>query len=199
VTLILPENLPVNSQYFEVLGDPSDLPNHQWNEVLPAVGGGDGFVDVIPGDRIIVLRVTDGGVFDEDGVHNGEIDPKGGPKSNNAPVAGDDDDTTPELSSPTVLQTGTDNPLNINTSELLANDSDPEGDPLSIVFVSAGANTQSVTLSDSTITFTPAAGFSGAAQFSYVLSDASKTDTGLVTVTVGEGAEVSDADGGAGV
>ncbi len=68
---------------------------------------------------------------------------------------------------------------------VLANDSDPDGDALSI---SAISNVQSGTASvnaNNTVTFTPTAGFSGQAGFDYTVDDGNgATDTASVTVLV---------------
>jgi hypothetical protein len=53
---------------------------------------------------------------------------------------------------------------------VLANDTDPNGDPLTITAV-AGAVGGSASITGSTVTFTPAAGFSGAGSFTYTISD----------------------------
>jgi hypothetical protein len=90
-----------------------------------------------------------------------------------APVAVDDDQTTAE-----------DTALTIPAATLLANDSDADGDALTITAVSnAGGGT--VALDAGTITFTPGGNFNGAASFEYTLSDGNGgTDTGKVAVTV---------------
>ncbi len=92
--------------------------------------------------------------------------------SNHAPVAVDDLDSTPE-----------DTPLIRATSVYRANDSDPDGDTLTITAVS-GAINGTVTLTGTNITFTPAANFSGSAGYDYTVSDGTLTDVGHVTVTV---------------
>ena len=70
------------------------------------------------------------------------------------------------------------------TVAVLANDSDPDGNPLTVVSVgpaSAGA----VVNNGSSVTYTPAAGFTGADAFAYVIADgAGGTATGTVDVTV---------------
>ena len=75
----------------------------------------------------------------------------------------------------------------INAADLLTNDSDAEGDTLTITSV-AQLNPADGTavLSDdgSSITFTAAADFEGPANFGYTLSDGALTDTALVAGTV---------------
>ncbi|MBK7197021.1 MAG: tandem-95 repeat protein [Myxococcales bacterium] len=91
---------------------------------------------------------------------------------NDPPVAIDDARTTAE-----------DTALAITTASLTANDTDIDGGALTVTAVS-GATNGTVTLAGSTATFTPAANFTGAATFTYTVSDGAATDTGLVTITV---------------
>jgi hypothetical protein len=91
---------------------------------------------------------------------------------NDPPVAVDDTATTVE-----------DTAATITAATLLANDTDAEGATLTVTAVS-GATNGTVALAGTTITFTPAANFSGTAGFDYVVSDGTTTDTGRVTVTV---------------
>lgn len=66
---------------------------------------------------------------------------------------------------------------------VLANDSDPDGDTLTIVSTS-GVN-GSVTVSSGVVSFTPTAGFTGVESFSYTVSDGNgHTASATVTVTV---------------
>lgn len=76
-------------------------------------------------------------------------------------------------------------PLTIDASTLLANDSDIESDRLSIVEVS-NAQHGLVTLNAETgnIVFVPDEGFSGTASFNYSVSDGASSSTSTVTVTV---------------
>ena len=68
---------------------------------------------------------------------------------------------------------------------VLANDSDPDGDPLSVTGSSAPAN-GSVTCAAASCTYTPAAAFTGVDTFTYTVSDGfGGTTTALVTITVG--------------
>ena len=89
-----------------------------------------------------------------------------------APVATDDTATTAE-----------DTALLISAATLLANDTDVDGPSLSISAVGDAIN-GAVTLAAGTVTFTPAANFSGTASFSYTLTDGTSIDTGVVTVDV---------------
>jgi hypothetical protein len=94
---------------------------------------------------------------------------------NDAPVAVNDFASTDE---DTVLTTTSD--------ELVANDTDIDGDGLAVSAVAATVNTHgSVTLVAGVISYTPAANFQGSAEFAYTVSDGNGGTAGaLVTVTV---------------
>jgi len=103
---------------------------------------------------------------------NGGGDPP--PPANRAPVAGDDSGYT--------TKAGT--VLTIAVADLLENDTDADGNPLTITSVSAGPN-GTVVLSGNTITFTPKDGYTGEASFTYTVSDGKGgTDQATVSVTV---------------
>jgi hypothetical protein len=90
------------------------------------------------------------------------------------PVAGDDTAATEEETPVTIA--------------VLANDSDPSGDPLTVAAVADPARGTAVANADGTITYTPDAGFAGTETFEYTVSDdKGNTDTGAVTVTVDAG------------
>ncbi len=57
-----------------------------------------------------------------------------------------------------------------NTLDVLANDSDPDGDPLSIVDATQPSNGQ-VEISGDVLLYTPSAGFTGTDNFSYTIDD----------------------------
>jgi hypothetical protein len=74
--------------------------------------------------------------------------------------------------------------LTINAATLLANDTDPDGDPLTITGISGSSNGTAVfDAQANTITFTPANGFVGAATFSYTVADG-EGGTASATVAV---------------
>lgn len=80
-----------------------------------------------------------------------------------------------------------DTALTIAASALLANDTDPNGDPMTITGVSGAVNgTVSFNAQTNLVTFTPTAGYTGAASFSYAISDGrggTATATTNLTVT----------------
>jgi hypothetical protein len=79
----------------------------------------------------------------------------------------------------TVQQNSSNNVLNV-----LANDSDPDGDPLTITGTSAAAH-GTTTINGSNILYTPAAGYYGADSFTYSISDGQGgTSTATVSITV---------------
>ncbi|QQZ29830.1 tandem-95 repeat protein [Thiothrix subterranea] len=87
-----------------------------------------------------------------------------------APVAGNDTGIT-----------NRDTPV---TLDVLANDKDPNGDPLSIVSFNQGTN-GSVTQDGNKLVYTPASGFTGTDSFTYIIADpAGNQSTATVTVTV---------------
>ena len=62
--------------------------------------------------------------------------------------------------------------ITIPASALLANDTDPDGDALTITGVSNGVNgTASFNAQSNTVTFTPNSGYTGAASFTYAIAD----------------------------
>ncbi|NYE38606.1 PKD repeat protein/type 1 glutamine amidotransferase [Nocardioides cavernae] len=89
---------------------------------------------------------------------------------NAAPVAVDDTATTAQDTAVGV--------------KVLANDTDADGDALSVQSVTKPAHGTAVAGADGTVTYTPAAGWSGTDTFDYVVSDGTDSDTGTVTVTV---------------
>jgi len=85
--------------------------------------------------------------------------------------------------------------------DVLANDTDPDGDPLTVVSVSQPASGTVVNSGDF-VTYTPAAGFQGEESFGYTVSDGTEEASATVAATVINGAPVAQADSaetGAGV
>ena len=93
----------------------------------------------------------------------------------------------PPVANPDTASTQIDTPLQFQPGQLLGNDNDPDGDPLSITGVSNPSNGTVVLNPDGTITFTPDPEFTGTASFDYTISDGNGgTSTTTVTVTVDE-------------
>lgn len=80
-----------------------------------------------------------------------------------------------------------DTALSISAASLIANDNDPDGDPLSIVAVGNAANgAVAFNSQNNTITFTPNASYSGGASFSYTIADNhGGTASATVSLSVG--------------
>jgi subtilisin family serine protease/subtilisin-like proprotein convertase family protein len=71
------------------------------------------------------------------------------------------------------------------TIDVLANDSDGDGDALSVASVTQGANGAVSINGDNTVTYTPNAGHTGGDSFTYIASDGNGgTDTAAVNVTI---------------
>ncbi len=93
--------------------------------------------------------------------------------SNNPPNAGEDSATTTSNTPVTI--------------DVLANDSDPDEDDISIISAdSISANNGNITVNpDNTVTYTPADGFTGTDTFTYTIDDGNDgTDSATVTVNV---------------
>lgn len=92
----------------------------------------------------------------------------------NSPPAAVDDALTIEAGQPTVLV-------------ILANDGDPDGDPLQIVGYAMPSQGSLVFNADNTFTYTPATGFLGIDQFTYTVRDArGDSASAIVTLSVVE-------------
>ncbi|CAA6819128.1 MAG: T1SS secreted agglutinin RTX [uncultured Sulfurovum sp.] len=91
--------------------------------------------------------------------------------SNSAPTAVPDTKTTPE-----------DTPTTIT---VLGNDTDPDGDTLSVTTLTQPSHGTAVKNANGTITYTPDANYNGTDVFTYSITDGNgETDTTTVTVTV---------------
>jgi hypothetical protein len=89
---------------------------------------------------------------------------------NDAPVANDDSAGTLEDTSVTI--------------DVLANDSDVDGDTLTVTGVTDPSHGTVVINGDGTVTYTPDGDYNGSDSFSYTISDGALTDTAAVSVTV---------------
>jgi hypothetical protein len=94
---------------------------------------------------------------------------------NNAPVASDDSFNAPA-----------DTPITITPAQLLANDSDPDGDTLNIANATLPTNGILTANGDGSFTYAPNSGFTGLDSFSYTVNDGrGGAATATVTITVG--------------
>jgi subtilisin-like proprotein convertase family protein len=91
-------------------------------------------------------------------------------------------DNQPPLPEDDAFSTDFDAPLVVSPDDLLANDVDPDGDPLSILSVGNPTGGTVDIDEDGMIVFTPDIEYSGPAGFQYVVSDG--TDTALGTVAI---------------
>jgi len=118
------------------------------------------------------IKDDDGGWFDSDKTDTATVTITINDVPNIAPNAVDDSADTKE-----------NNAVTIN---VLANDTDDNGDTLSVTSTSNGPSHGSVTVnSDNTITYTPDSGYYGSDSFDYTISDGNGgEDTATVTVNV---------------
>jgi Domain of unknown function (DUF4082)/Cadherin-like domain/Bacterial Ig domain len=91
----------------------------------------------------------------------------------------------PQVDNVSGLLTTENTAFSISASTLLAGDTDPQGLPLSIASVSNPSNgTVTYNASTQTVTFTPNAGYTGPASFTYNVTDGKLTGSGNVSLTV---------------
>ncbi|MCS0357469.1 tandem-95 repeat protein, partial [Vibrio diabolicus] len=129
----------------------------------------DGSVTYTPNDNYhgtdcFTYIVTSGGVSESTTV-NVDVTPV-----NDAPVANDDAATTQEDTAVTI--------------DVLPNDTDIDGDELSIQSASVPETQGKVEIVDGKLVFTPAENFNGDAEITYTITDGSLTDQATVNVTV---------------
>ncbi|MDA0393861.1 tandem-95 repeat protein [Vibrio parahaemolyticus] len=129
----------------------------------------DGTVTYTPDDNYVgedtfTYIVTSGGVSESTTV-NVDVTPV-----NDAPVAKDDIATTQEDTAVTI--------------DALPNDTDADGDKLSIESASVPKEQGTVEVVDGKLVFTPAENFNGDAEITYTVTDGQLTDEAKVTVTV---------------
>ncbi len=92
------------------------------------------------------------------------------------------------------MQTLVDSDIVIEPASLLANDSDPEGLPLTIVSVGEAVNGFVTLQPDGRITFSPLPGYVGEASFRYEVSDGTLTSAATASITVSAPAPDPDPD-----
>ncbi|ELB2894950.1 tandem-95 repeat protein, partial [Vibrio alginolyticus] len=129
----------------------------------------DGSVTYTPNDNYhgtdsFTYIVTSGGVSESTTV-NVDVTPV-----NDAPVANDDTATTQEDTAVTI--------------DVLPNDTDIDGDTLSIDSASVPSDQGTVEIVDGKLVFTPAENFHGDAEITYTVTDGALTDQATVNVTV---------------
>ena len=177
-TYVVGEDAPLTISAPGVLFNDSDAEGDVLTAVLnTAPGAGtlalnaDGSFDYMPnadfnGSDSFTYHASDGQADSNVATVNITVNP-----ANDAPVATDDSATTNENTA-----------VNI---DVLANDSDVEGDSLSVTAATQPANGVVVVEADGTITYTPDADFSGIDSFTYDIGDGNGgTDTATVTVTI---------------
>jgi hypothetical protein len=137
-------------------------------------------------DQVPIPDIGDGEVFfidHEAATAKSNISNPGNPGNpvNNDPVAADDH-----------ILTAVNNAVVIN---VLANDSDIDGDPLNVASSTQGANGVAAINPDNTVTYTPNVGFTGIDNFAYTVADGNGgVDTTTVIVSVGNAIEGGPGD-----
>ncbi|MCR9910585.1 tandem-95 repeat protein [Vibrio campbellii] len=167
------EDTPVT---IDVLTNDTDVDGDTLSIVNASVPADQGTVEIVDGKLVftpaenfngeatISYTVSDGELEDEAQV-SVTVNP-----INDAPVANDDNTVTEE-----------DTPVTI---DVLPNDTDVDGDTLSIVNASVPAEQGTVEIVDGKLVFTPAENFNGEATISYTVSDGALEDSAEVSVTV---------------
>ncbi|MFV8453403.1 cadherin-like domain-containing protein, partial [Vibrio campbellii] len=167
------EDTPVT---IDVLSNDTDVDGDTLTIVNASVPADQGTVEIVDGKLVftpaenfngeanISYTVSDGALDD-----SAEVSVTVNPV-NDAPVANDDSAVTDE-----------DSPVTI---DVLPNDTDVDGDTLSIVNASVPADQGTVEIVDGKLVFTPADNFNGEATISYTVSDGELEDSAEVSVTV---------------
>lgn len=148
--------ISLGEQVEAITGSPSQPTTREVTFVVPASA---------PADLLLALRSTVTWEVDQiTGIYVAEC--------NTPPTA--TDDTAATFDGATV------------TVPVLANDTDPDGDPLTVTQVTDPPNGTAVSNADGTVDYTPDPGFLGTDSFDYTVSDGTDTDTATVTVQVTE-------------
>jgi hypothetical protein len=153
--------------------------------------GGTGGLASSPGDTFTILGVDIPLPYQTPG--SPSIQPPGDP----GPKPPPDPDPTPEndppVASPDSVVTSEDTPV---TSDLLANDSDPDGDPLDVANLSNPPHGSVVDSGGGTVTYTPEPGHEGGDSFTYEACDPDGLcDQATVSITVTAVNHAPDASG----
>ncbi|MEM8852780.1 MAG: Ig-like domain-containing protein, partial [Pseudomonadota bacterium] len=154
-------------------GDPLTIVSFTQGERGTVSDNGDGTLTYTPdpdaaGADTFTYTISDGLGGVDTATVNVSIDPV-----NEAPVAVDDT---------VVTQAGV--PIVIAHADLLGDDTDPDGDTLSLQSITQPLHGTLVDNGDGTLTYTPNAGFYGLDGFTYVASDGTLDDTATVAITV---------------
>ncbi|MDF3196337.1 tandem-95 repeat protein, partial [Pseudomonas sp. 1928-m] len=186
-SLVASEDTPITYTANDLLGNDSDVDGDTLTIASVTSGNGgtavlnpDGTVTFTPnanfnGVADFTYTVTDGALTSNTATVTVNVAPV-----NDAPVAVDDS-----------LVASEDTPITYTANDLLSNDSDVDGDTLTIASVTSGNGGTAVLNPDGTVTFTPNANFNGVADFTYTVTDGALTsNTATVTVNV---APVNDA------
>ncbi|MDT5300046.1 MAG: hypothetical protein QOG79_3288, partial [Mycobacterium sp.] len=102
-------------------------------------------------------------------------------------TVGDVVTNTPPVPGYDSLSTNTDTPLTFGPEDLLANDYDAEGDPLSVDVFDEPINGTLVLNGNGSYTYTPTAGYTGPDQFSYYANDGTDESAYYAVVTINVG------------
>ncbi|WP_192811924.1 Ig-like domain-containing protein, partial [Vibrio harveyi] len=160
----------------DVLANDSDPENDTLTITAASVPAEQGTVTIVDGKLVFtpaenfngdatISYTTSDGELSDDATVEVTVNPV-----NDAPVAANDTVATDEDTAVTI--------------DVLANDSDPENDQLTITNASVPAEQGTVTIVDGKLVFTPAENFNGDATISYTISDGELSDDATVAVTV---------------
>jgi len=134
-------------------------------------------------DRFVYYAMDDAGNMTRRGMVSVHVEKSDVISVNNSPEAVDDNTVTNQETAVIV--------------NVLTNDSDSDGDALSVVGATNGVSGSTIVNADGTITYTPDVGFFGDDSFSYTISDGNGGEaTAVVSVTINtnEVSDVSDDD-----
>ncbi len=150
----------------DVDNDPLTVTSVTSSADLQAVVNADGTIDVTPNDYFYGSSYFDYTVSDPSGAQSTARVTVNVVKNNTPPVAADDTITT--FHGAPIAENS---PVIVDGRDLLANDTDHEGDPLTITAVDSIDGGFARLLENGTVLFTPNANFNGNAHFSYTVAD----------------------------
>uniref|UniRef100_UPI0026388995 Ig-like domain-containing protein n=1 Tax=uncultured Pelagimonas sp. TaxID=1618102 RepID=UPI0026388995 len=158
--------------------DPEDDPLTVTGTTEPANGevvvNADGTVTYTPDDGFTGTDTFDYTISDGNGgTDTATVTVTVGDGGGNSDPVAEDDEATTDVDTPVII----DNPA--------ANDTDPDGDPLTVTEVGTPTNGTATLNPDGTVTYTPEDGFIGEDTIPYTVDDGNGgTDTGEIIVTV---------------